>query len=857
MTSSILRAAAALLLCGACNVQAADARAADAKVTVDIKAQPVREALQAFGEQTGLQVLFRSEGTSVDGMTAPAVSGHLSAGEALERLLANSGLKYEFVNERTVRIASPSALERPVSMDGDAVRSRGFMRLARGNTSLVEATSAQASEEKTNVNAGSQEQGAGTKVEEIVVTAQKRSERLQDVPIPVTAISADALISNNQVRLQDYYTKIPGLSYTPGLFGQPFLVIRGITSGASASINPLVGVMVDEVPYGSSTGLGGGGFGVPDIDPSDLTRIEVLRGPQGTLYGANNIGGLVKFVTVDPSTDAVSGRLQAGISSVRNGDEPGYNLRGSINVPLGDTWAVRASGFTRQDPGYIDDPGLGIDGTNRTDVSGGRLSALWRPSQALSLKLSALVQDSKAHGPLYVQPALGDLQQSFALPNLATKNRSEAYSATVTAKLGAVDLTTASGYSFNRAYSENDYTPFIGPALNEAQFGAAGTGTSYVIDKETEKYTQEIRLSAPVGPRMEILFGAFYTRENSFRIEDSILVIDPSTGANLGRWLDSMFPVRFTEYAAFTDLTVRVNDRFDVQIGGRESRGRLTYSGVTTGTGLFADSITPQKTTRDSAFTYLLTPRFKLSPELMAYARFASGYRPGGPNGNALPGAPSQYAPDKTLNYELGIKGDVLDHVVSLDASVYYIDWKDVQIQLREPVTRFIYYVNAGRAKSQGMEVSVTARPAKGLTITAWGALSEAQLTESFPATSTVRGAAGDRLPFSARFSGNLSIDQQFPLGSRLDGFAGASVSYVGDRKGSFTGGTGVRQELPAYTQLDLNAGVKRDSWTVNVYANNILDKRGVLIGGLGFLYTNAFNYIPPRTLGLSLLRTF
>jgi outer membrane receptor protein involved in Fe transport len=157
------------------------------------------------------------------------------------------------------------------------------------------------------------------------------------------------------------------------------LSIRGIMSGLYT--NPTVGITVDDVPYGSSTFLGGGGGTVmPDIDPADLARIEVLRGPQGTLYGASSMGGLLKFVTVDPSTDGVSGRIEGGINSVYNGAELGYGARGSVNVPLGDVLAVRVSAFSRQDPGYVDNVQSGQRGVNKTDVDGGRLSALWRPS---------------------------------------------------------------------------------------------------------------------------------------------------------------------------------------------------------------------------------------------------------------------------------------------------------------------------------------------------------------------------------------------------------------------------------------------------------------------------------------------
>ncbi len=160
---------------------------------------------------------------------------------------------------------------------------------------------------------------------------------------------------------------------------------------------------IDDVPFGASTNLGGG-RAVPDIDPGDLQRVEVLRGPQGTLYGASSLGGLLKFVTRDPATDDLGGQLQASSSDVVNGDDLGYSVRGSVNVPLGDTFAVRASGFFRRDPGYIYNVQTGESSINSADADGGRLTALWRLSDQWSVKVSALIQEIDGDGATSVDP---------------------------------------------------------------------------------------------------------------------------------------------------------------------------------------------------------------------------------------------------------------------------------------------------------------------------------------------------------------------------------------------------------------------------------------------------------------------
>ncbi len=713
---------------------------------------------------------------------------------------------------------------------------------AAGFTLSQAANSGQRSQEQND--AASSQTSSGAKLdEEIVVTAQKRAERLQDVPVPVTALNTDALFDTNQVRLQDYYTRIPGLSVTPqGVRGAPMLAIRGITSGDFA--NPTVGITVDDVPYGSSTFIGGG-YMAPEIDPSDLARIEVLRGPQGALYGVSSLGGLLKYETVDPSTDRITGRVQAGTSSVRNGDGLGYNARGSINLPFGDTFAVRASAFTRREAGYIDNVQSGQQGVNQEDADGGRVAALWRPSDTFSVKLSALLQDVKTHGSALaeVQPGLGDLEQ-IALPGIGGFHRkNQAYSANITAKLGRMDLAAVSGYSHNTVDFRIDYTPGL---LTPAEFENP---------LETTKFTQEVRLSAPIGERLEWLLGGFYTDEDSTWISN-LYLSDAATGERLSTFLHYRNPTTFKEYALFGNLTIRFTERFDLQLGGRESRSDQTSSAVTVFGG--TSTVTQETDSRHDAFTYLVTPRLKVSPTVMVYARLASGYRAGGPNANfVFLGVPSSYKPDKTQNYDLGVKASFFDQALSIDASAYYIDWKDVQISVNAPNSPgSVYTANGARSKSQGLELVVTSRPVAGLTIAANGTLYDAKLAEDFPITSSSPGKAGDRLPYISRFTGSLSVNEEFAIAGEIAGFVGGRVSYVGKREGNFSS-SALRQQYPSYTTLDLNVGANFNSWTANIYANNITDKRGILSGGLDSLPINSFTYIRPRIIGLSLSRVF
>lgn len=845
MRLGVLGTAVSLCLVGLCSAQTSHA---SIRKDLNVPAEGLSPALQTVGTTYNLQVLYPT--AIVKDLKTQGASGSLTPEEALTRVLSGTGLSYKYLDANTVTVFETAVPARAADAAGqDQTNTAQNNSQGAGKNSSREFLLAQATPGQASVSPPIEKKAENPtqppSIQEVIVTAEKRQERLQDVPVPVTAISGDALGEQNLLRLQDYYTQVPGFSVAPaGILGSTILSIRGISTGFAT--NPTVGIMVDDVPFGASTQLAGGNV-VPDFDPSDLERIEVLRGPQGTLYGASSMGGLLKYVTVDPSTSEVSGRLQVGASGVYNGDEAGYNARGSVNVPLSDTLAVRGSGFTRRDPGYIDDPSHGLHGVNVSDVYGGRLSALWRPLETLSVKLSALLQQSKADGATSEDIALGGLQQSRVPGTGGHDQKAQAYSATVTAELGrGIELTSLSGYSISNNRESIDFSFAI----------PLGIGLDNQIDWDSHRFTQEVRLSVPIGQRIEWLLGGFYADENAHPIQN-LIGANSNTGAQTGVLITLDFPNTYREYAGFTDFTFHVNDRFDVQIGGRQSEIRQTYqetdSGPLLGGGV---TVNPKRHSDGNPFTYLLTPRLKISPDLMVYARFASGYRAGGTNSPASlggPPVPSQYDPDKTRTYEVGTKGSLLDRALTFDASLYYINWSGIQLLVNNGIG---YTTNGGRAKSQGVELSMESRPVAGLKVGAWIALGDAELTENLPPTSTVFGASGDRLPYSSRVSGNLSADQEWSLTDRMKGFIGGSLNYIGDRQGDLIG-TPARQDLPGYARIDLNAGIRRSVWTADLFVTNVTDRRGILYGGLGAFPPTAFVYIQPRTVGLNISTTF
>jgi outer membrane receptor protein involved in Fe transport len=268
-------------------------------------------------------------------------------------------------------------------------------------------------------------------------------------------------------------------------------------------------------------------------------------------------------------------------------------------------------------------------------------------------------------------------------------------------------------------------------------------------------------------------------------------------------------------------------------------------------------SISPPTTASSDTFTYLVSPRYVFSPDLMVYARVASGFRPGTSNQAVLSGqvVPPQSSPDSTKSYEVGLKGDFLDHKLSIDTSIYHVDWKNIQIVVFTQAA-YGYITNGSAAKSDGVEFSATLRPRAGLQVAAWVDYNNAVLTQDFPANASAFGLTGNRLPEGSRLSGNLSVDQDFALWNGATGSVGGKVSYIGDRLAAFNNAPiTTREVFPAYTKIDLHGTVQYGSWKANLYVNNLADERGQI--GTNSLVPGSLIYITPRTVGLSIAKRF
>lgn len=689
---------------------------------------------------------------------------------------------------------------------------------------------------------------AATTVGEIIVTASKRAENIRLVPSSVTAVSAKDLDVSGTVHLQDYTAEIPGLTVQniSGGGGAFQYTIRGVTTGNDKS--QTVGIYIDDTYLASPVAS------APDIDPADLQQVEVLRGPQGTLYGAGSLGGLIKYVTKAPSYDAFSGRIEVDGSSVDHGGL-GYAVRGAVNAPLSDSVAVRASVVDRQDPGFIDNAATGQKDVNRNVVYGGRVAVGIKVTSDVSVRLSAYHEDSHAYGNPVIdlngttgKPLEPDLVNQRAFNSDNSKSSIGLYVIHVEDNFGWARLVSTTSFEQSQFLSTFDYSKSFAPILTSL-YHITNVGVPVVSNTKTNTFTQEIRLTSSPNQRLEWQVGAFYT-ESQVNFLQVVDAEDFNTGAPfvLPTLLNTIAPHNQTsQIAGFADLDYHITKAFDIAGGLRFSHDTAYSDNTTTGAVVGGTSRAILRFS-DNNVTFLVNPRYRFSDQVMGYVRIASGYQPGGPN-SPIAGTPNSYGPDTTTNYEAGLKAQLLDKTLTLDLAAYYIKWSQIQVFGLSSIGTS-YTFNGGSAHAEGIESSVVYRPFRGLTINANAALSDPRLDVALPPPHTAK--AGAALPDTPRWAAQIGADYRFPLVADWDGSVGASYSYVGDRQGTFTT---PRYTLPAYSTVDLRVGVERGRYRVGIFANNVTDSRGYLSDIL--LTVREITVTTPRTVGVSLSSTF
>ena len=839
-----------------CLVGISHAQTAHASIrkTINIPAEELGAALQTVAKDYDFQILYRTE--IVKDLRTQGAVGSLSSDEVLTKVLSGTGLTYKYLDPSTVTImqAPAGAADQSASdaSNGGGKKSSQEFRVAQ----VDHGANSQSSPVGSNVS-GTQENQNKVGLEEIIVTATKRAERLQDVPMAASVLTGSQLMATQATTLQDVVNATPGLQLISASPVTNELVVRGIS--VASSINASVATYVDETPFSPEGPFAFSTALAPNLDTYDLARIEVLRGPQGTLYGANALGGLLKYVTNVPDPSGYSASFLTGVNSVDHSGQTGWETHGMVNLPLGHDSALRIVADDTYFPGYIDDPSRGAKDINDIRRDGVRGSFLWEPTQNFSIRLSANYQKLTAGdfgtedvSAATLKPIFGDLVQERDLPQPLSVNN-QIYNATINWNLDLGTLVSSTSYSEAHLALQFDETSELGP-LTPIYFGR-NLGVAATVTGPAQTFTQEVRFSSPSNQKWEWIAGLYFDHQSGGD-NQAIVPADLKTGQllnNLRPILDSAnITSTYREYAGFGDLTYHFTSAFEVTAGGRFSSNDQTFNEVTTGLLVGADAISHDSS--QSVFTYSVDAKYRFNPETMAYARIATGFVPGGPNDTILGATvPATFHSSTTTNYEVGVKGSAAEGRFSYDFDVFDVKWQD--IQLEAIVDNFESITNGGAARSDGVEGGVGFIPVQGLTLSLNGAYTNARLTENTP--TSFGGLAGDRLPLSPFFGGTAAISYEHPLWTDVSGFAGLEWHYEGGRLSEFEMGL-PRQDLPAYSLVNLHAGLSFHNVTLTAYVKNVGDVQAINSVAQEALPLRGMSALsasinPPRTIGLTL----
>jgi outer membrane receptor protein involved in Fe transport len=858
------------------------AQAVTESYQLNIPRQPLDSALKDLAQQTGLQIARFSDSPGGSALVGP-VTGEMTIGQALTSLLVKSGLTYRMVNDHTVAVVVPGAVygtqsssAHTASADQASTTTSDDGAAKEGKKSSSEQfrvaevdqgqTSRSGSVGGPNSRAQENSQKPG-ELAEIIVTAEKRSENVMTVPASLTVLSAASLQTQGVVNFSEYMTLVPSLSdFNAGAEGHGAIILRALNTGYFQFSNT-VGYYIDDTPFSATSPLSYGTLLTMDPDLTDIDHLEVLKGPQATLYGASTLGGLIKVVTRQPDLNSDSGEVRVDGSTIDGGGS-GYGMVGIANLVLiPGQLALRVSGFDRDNPGYMTNVQLGTTDRNVSRKEGGRISLLWAPSENLDIKVSALLQSLFVDGWNYefvnlqtLAPLTGPYTYSTNY-DAAFHTTYEVYNATINYKVGSVGtVTNSTSYASYSDHEMEDTTPFYGVYYNAFAPVPVPPGAAQpeLYSPSLNKFTEELRFTSQRLGAFEWLGGLFYTNEQIGYNEYLINAIPPSltpiAGPD-GTILSLVSPADYKEEAIFGDLTYYFADTVDLTVGGRYSHNRQDvtsyYGGFSTvGLGTIPNS------SSDSDFTYLTALRWRPTPWLDAYARIATSYRPGGPQLTPVPGYPTTFDHDSLTNYEIGLKGDWFDHRLRTNLALYDMDWKDVQMSSN--INGYLLISNGGKATVKGIELETEFLPVERFTMGVNVAYTDAKLDSVSAAVTAVTGAvAGDSLPFTPSWSASAVGDYVQPLGGTLAADYGFTYRYQGTKWSDYPGdplNTGVL--IPHYQTFDVRAGLNWSRYQLQARVANLFNEHGLDTVVDYRVVPSALpawaSIIPPRTYALS-----
>ena len=750
-------------------------------------------------------------------------------------------------------------------------------------------------------------------LDEVVVTANKlNSQKVLDLPISIQAISGDALQRAGYSSFIDVAGQIPGLSVQDLGPGDKKYVIRGINSTGDAT----AGIYYGEAVTSASNADDGGGF-QSDIRLYDLDRVEVLRGPQGTLYGASSMSGTIRFVPKSPDLNNLGGYLTLEGSETAHASG-NYNFNGAINLPIIDgVLAMRLVGWKVDDSGYINQirvgqgvtglvnvgkatapnyqstpiPGVGfVKGVNDDNVGGGRVMIRYQPTASLTIDANYTAQTETSGGSSRYTPAgvtafnrgpitpvqgcdrcNTDVTQSPWADNLKVFGLTVAYNTgfgTVTGTTNQFNRTTNFTFdstpvllSFNVLVPAETLEPRTRKVNNsEIRFASdLNSPVNFVAGVYREHQSQDLAVDVLVTGPNGLITGPFSTQNSADALNF------PGVGNTFFGRTDTRTD---TQYAGFGEATWKLTDAWTAVAGIRYFTE--TLNGVQTQTHPFggfpgAPNLVPivDPTEKFNKVTWKVNSSYKFNEAVLAYGTVSTGFRSGGLNAVSEPfePIPSAYSPDTLTNFEVGAKGRLFDGMFDYQADVYFIRWDNIQVQETTADGAFVYQGNAGTAHVKGVEFELTAHPIEYLTATLAGSYQDAYLTQGATVPqkklNPTLGVTGDAIPNVPKVQIDLGLNYTQPVAGNWLGVVAADISYRDAENAYFASNTTFNIPLAAYTIANVRLGAIYGPWSVTAFARNVTDKRAEVSAINSSQDPHAFLTIRPRTIGLTLTRKF
>jgi iron complex outermembrane receptor protein len=714
-----------------------------------------------------------------------------------------------------------------------------------------------------------------TLLKEVIVTATRRNERLQDVPLSVTAFSQKELTAKGIVGYEGLARETPGVVLNKPTANFNNFTARGVaTNGYGANLQSTVAIYIDELPISTI-----GNTTVLDPNLFDVERIEFLRGPQGTLFGSGSLSGALRILTKSPDLGQFDAAV-LGDLGLTGSDSVRQRYNGMVNLPIvKDELALRVVGFYRHEDGYVDNLGTGVDNSNTLVDWGGRAVLRWEPTDRLSVKLLASYENSNPKDSSLIDPKLGRNKRVSDRPDLFV-GKLASYNATVEYQFDGARFTSSSTYS---KFDQNFYVDLAGT------FGAAGIAFGLDADGYQNTFVEEARLASDPGGKVDWVVGGFYLDRRLdvdyfYRSSPEYLAAHGITGLPDEYYQRQYTHINSHELAGFGELTYHFNDKVwatgGLRYGSVDAQG-FTEGGYTSNylvyaiygiSGPLPMTTIPAATgvkAEETGPSYKVSLSYKPSSTLTTYATVSTGFR--SPVVNAYAGRASVVNPndltipygassDDLTNYELGAKGRWLDGKLSANLALYLIDWKNIQVQANRVSDSVQFATNIGGARSKGLEFEVVALPATGLTVGFNGSFNKAKVTDLTPAEAAISGAVPGARLSAPHFQGSMFFNYGFDLTPEAKANLSMTVQHVGSYPGSFPNVPGQPTTISptyghtqAYENVNATFAVAIDRLTVGAYVENLLDDHSITYVHPEAFLANRFATMRPRTVGVRL----